>query len=427
MLASEIELAALRKRFLATSEQIARDLSLMAGRIDEEPLEVRALQLAAAQEIAAAQERLRREAEQLEGPKEQHVAIMRAVLEAQQAAQLQLAVIIKRRRPSTLLRANLDERLENMARQLEASAAASRLADEDRVRLPTNFRGSDGQTPDVRPIAVESRSGNGDPRSDISAAKPSPSIPLTVIIKAGPSLALLLAVASAALVLFFLFVSLPGARPHREVTSDQAMHGRGATPMLRAEREGTGAAGNTEGLQIQTASLASPASTNASTPKPAITLSTMSIPTGIAPNEDVPMAGLPWGDPLAPRAPAQPGIAPDGRQPDVSATAAQPTEPSVTRVLARRSPTLSNDAERFVPVVFTHKDRGAALRALAELQRRFPNLMSHRQSELQLVNTVKNGSWYRLVVLPAGSHQEALGSCDRLQAAGYDQCWVKAY
>jgi hypothetical protein len=88
---------------------------------------------------------------------------------------------------------------------------------------------------------------------------------------------------------------------------------------------------------------------------------------------------------------------------------------------------LSSDAERFVSVVFTHKDRGTALRAFAELQRRYPKLMAHRQSELQLVDTGKNGIWYRLVVLPAGSHQEASETCGRLQVAGYDRCWVKAY
>src|SRR5262249_11837921 len=110
----------------------------MVGRIDEEPPEIRALQLAAAEEIAAAQERLRLEAEQLEGPPQRRIAILQAVCEAQQAAKLQLTVIIKRHRPSTLLRANLDERLADIARQLEVSAAASRLAD-DREQLPANI------------------------------------------------------------------------------------------------------------------------------------------------------------------------------------------------------------------------------------------------------------------------------------------------
>ena len=75
-------------------------------------------------------------ADRLEGSRGQCVAIKRAALEAQQAALLQLAVIIKQR-------ANLDEKLANIARQLKASAAASRLADAGRVQLPTNIRGTD--------------------------------------------------------------------------------------------------------------------------------------------------------------------------------------------------------------------------------------------------------------------------------------------
>ena len=345
MLAAEIELADLRKQFVATSEEIAKDLSLMVGRIDEEPPEVRALQLAAAEEIAAAQERLRLEAEQLEGSPRQRIAILQAVCEAQQAAQLQLSVIIKRHRPSTLLRANLDERLANIARQLEVTAAASRSADTDAQ------------------ILADRRTDLSSTDDDASEKLVSPSLPLAVIIKAGTSLALLLVVASAGLVLFF----------------------------------------------------------SASTPKRAAPSSTMSIADL---NSDVPAAPLPRTDPLPSQPPTVPAILPDGRQSSVSATAAlSPTTPHS----ASPSPNLRNVAERYVPVVFTHKDRGTALRAFAELQRRYPKVLAHRQSELQLLDTGKNGFWYRLVVLPTVSHQEASETCGRLGVAGYDRCWVKTY
>ena len=433
MLASEIELAALRSQFVATSEEIAKDLSLLAGRIDEEPAEVRALQLAAAKEIAAAQMRLRLEANRLEGPPERRIAIMQAVLEAQQAAQLQLTVILKRHRPSTLLRADLDKQLANMARQLGASAAASRLADDAGEQLPTNARETDGQVPNVRSIAIEPRSGNGDLRSDFSSAREdtpeemlSPSMPLAVIIKAGTSIALLLAVASAGVALFFLYASLPGAKPHREVAGEQTLsehHGSGLTPMPHPDVKGAGiapplaAAGSTEGPPKMNSPASSPP-TNASTSMPAAPLPTKTI--AVSPYVSGPVARLSNNDSL----PAVPGILPDGRQPGVSATAAQPP---VTPVVAPPSPTMSNEAVRFVPVVFTHKDRGTAQRAFAELQRRYPKVMAHRQSELQLVDTGKNGIWYRLVVLPAGPHQEASETCGRLEAAGYNRCWVKPY
>src|SRR5262245_51809887 len=266
----------------------------MVGRIDEEPPEVRALQLVASKEIAAAQERLRLEAEQLAGPPEQCVAIMRAVCEAQQAAQLQLTVIIKRHRPSTLLRANLEERLANMARQLEVSAAVSRLADGVRESLP-KVGAIDGQ-PHAAP-----RSSDGDLRCDFTSTHDdtreemrSPSMPLAVIIKAGTSLALLLVTACAGLVLFFLFASLPGIRPHREVTAKQAM------------RERDGPVPRPEGQLASAAS--SPPVMNPSAPMQAAPLSTISI---ASPNPDVPAARLPGTDPL----PSQPAAVPMEAQP----------------------------------------------------------------------------------------------------------------
>jgi hypothetical protein len=342
-------------------------------------------------------------------------------LEAQQAALLQLAVIIKQR-------ANLDEQLANIARQLEASAPPSRLADAGRVQLPTNIRATDTQVSYVRSIAVEPGAGDRELTSEPSSANgetpeeiQSPSMRLAVIVKAGTSLAFLFAVVSAGLVLFFFYASLPVAKPYREVAAEQALRERGRrgmTPMPRPEVKGTGvaaflaAAGSTEGPPEMT-SAPSSQPTNTSTSKPAAPLSTMSIAVGVEPNMES-AARLSRSGPL----PA-PGVLPEEEPPGASATTAQPP---VTPVLAPPSSALSDSGERFVPVVFTHKDKEAALRAFAELQRRYPKLMAHRQSELQLVDAGKNGIWYRLLVLPTGSHQEASETCGRLGAAGYDRC-----
>jgi hypothetical protein len=82
---------------------------------------------------------------------------------------------------------------------------------------------------------------------------------------------------------------------------------------------------------------------------------------------------------------------------------------------------------QFVAVVFTHQDQAAALDAFADLRQRYPALLSRRKAEAQPVEVADKGTWHRLVVLPAGSRQTAAGLCDRLQAAGYDRCWVKTY
>jgi hypothetical protein len=82
---------------------------------------------------------------------------------------------------------------------------------------------------------------------------------------------------------------------------------------------------------------------------------------------------------------------------------------------------------RFVAVVFTHQERAAALSAYDDLQQRYPNVLAHHKAEVQPIEIADKGIWHRLVVLPAGSRQGAAGLCDRLEAAGYDRCWVKAY
>jgi hypothetical protein len=81
----------------------------------------------------------------------------------------------------------------------------------------------------------------------------------------------------------------------------------------------------------------------------------------------------------------------------------------------------------YVPVVFTHRDGGVASRAFADLQRRYPKLLGHHRGEAQPVDLGSKGIWHRLVVLPAVSRLDATKLCDRLVAAGYDRCWVKAY
>jgi hypothetical protein len=83
--------------------------------------------------------------------------------------------------------------------------------------------------------------------------------------------------------------------------------------------------------------------------------------------------------------------------------------------------------ERFVPVVFTHKDHATVLRALADLKQQFPSVLIGLEGEVQPVDLGTKGVWHRLVFLPAGPRPQATRICDQLAAKGYDRCWVKAY
>jgi FtsZ-interacting cell division protein ZipA len=83
--------------------------------------------------------------------------------------------------------------------------------------------------------------------------------------------------------------------------------------------------------------------------------------------------------------------------------------------------------EKYVPVVFTHKDGVIGMRVFADLQRKYPGILIDRQGQVQSVDLGVKGTWHRLVVLPPASREEATTLCDRLAAAGYDTCWIKPY
>jgi hypothetical protein len=80
--------------------------------------------------------------------------------------------------------------------------------------------------------------------------------------------------------------------------------------------------------------------------------------------------------------------------------------------------TPSNRNDRFVPVVFTHKDHATAMRALADLRQQYPKLLGHRQGEAQPVDLGSKGVWHRLVVLPPGPRPHATRLCETSARTG---------
>jgi hypothetical protein len=91
------------------------------------------------------------------------------------------------------------------------------------------------------------------------------------------------------------------------------------------------------------------------------------------------------------------------------------------------APTVKAAGERFVSVVFTHRDATTASRAFVDLQQQYPKLLGRRHGEPQPVDVGDKGIWHRLIVLPPGSRHQATNLCDQLLTAGYERCWVKAY
>jgi hypothetical protein len=122
----------------------------------------------------------------------------------------------------------------------------------------------------------------------------------------------------------------------------------------------------------------------------------------------------------------KPTVAPRVQEVAAAAGEEEPPLPAAEK-LARPKPPPAPAEERYVPVVFTHKDEATVLRALSDLKQQYPNILIGRRGEVQPFSAGKKGIWHRLVFLPAGPRPEAAKVCDELAAQGYDRCWVKEY
>jgi hypothetical protein len=77
--------------------------------------------------------------------------------------------------------------------------------------------------------------------------------------------------------------------------------------------------------------------------------------------------------------------------------------------------------------LFTNQHEPTVAKAFAELRQQYPQVLGNRKVESQPVRIAKKGVWHRLVVLPAGSREDAADLCGELMGAGYTRCWVKPY
>jgi SPOR domain len=79
-------------------------------------------------------------------------------------------------------------------------------------------------------------------------------------------------------------------------------------------------------------------------------------------------------------------------------------------------------------VLSTPKGRPEAMKAFADLQQKYPDVLGAKPAEVQEKNLgAEKGIWYRAVVGPPGSREAASSVCTQLKASGYAQCFVSAY
>ncbi len=92
-------------------------------------------------------------------------------------------------------------------------------------------------------------------------------------------------------------------------------------------------------------------------------------------------------------------------------------------------PANTSGANGFVATVLsTPKGRPEAMKAFADLQQKYPDVLGTKPAEVQEKNLgAEKGIWYRAVVGPPGSREAASSVCTQLKASGYGQCFVSAY
>lgn len=112
--------------------------------------------------------------------------------------------------------------------------------------------------------------------------------------------------------------------------------------------------------------------------------------------------------------------------------AAEPPAAPVKKAVARTkevaaAPPASSGANGYVAVLSSQKSRMDALKAFADLQQKYGDVLASRTPDVQEANLGEKGLWYRAVVGPPGSRDAASGVCSQLKTAGFSGCWVAAY
>jgi len=107
---------------------------------------------------------------------------------------------------------------------------------------------------------------------------------------------------------------------------------------------------------------------------------------------------------------------------------AVPKSPSPAAVPQAAAPQTTGTSG-YVAVLSSQKSRMDALKAFADLQQKYGDVLMSRTPDVQEADLSARGlgTMYRLVVGPPGSRDAASGVCSQLKTAGYTGCWVTAY
>jgi hypothetical protein len=117
--------------------------------------------------------------------------------------------------------------------------------------------------------------------------------------------------------------------------------------------------------------------------------------------------------------------------PQAAEPAAPVTKPLVKTPVPKKTAAVdtpaSAGASGYVAVLASKTSRMDALKAFADLQQKYGDVLGSKTPDVQEANLGDKGVRYRSVVGPPGSREAAAGVCKQLKIAGYADCWVTAY
>jgi hypothetical protein len=144
-------------------------------------------------------------------------------------------------------------------------------------------------------------------------------------------------------------------------------------------------------------------------------------PARVAPQPPVKMASAAKAEP--PMMQAEPAAPARKPAPVAKQAVAKTPVPKVKTAAAPEASATSG----YVAVLSSKKSRMDALKAFADIQQKYGDVLASKTPDVQEANLGEKGIWYRAVVGPPGSRDAATGLCSKLKTAGYNGCWVTAY
>src|SRR5262245_58625830 len=138
-----------------------------------------------------------------------------------------------------------------------------------------------------------------------------------------------------------------------------------------------------------------------------------------------PVKAVPQPPPVKATAPAKLAAAEPSAPP--RAPVAKTPVPKKTAAVDAPSATPTGGASGYVAVLSSKKSRMDALKAFADIQQKYGDVLASKTPDVQEADLGDKGLWYRAVVGPPGSRDAASAVCSQLKTAGHTACWVTTY